>query len=79
MSAATPRTIKTRSGTRKAVAIDAHTFEIHHCRIEGPRLGIIKVDEKMGDPWFYPEGALFHADQLRDIVYLMDRVGRKGK
>jgi hypothetical protein len=79
MTAATPRTVKTRSGNRKAVATDANTFEVLHSRIDAPRLGVIKVDLKMGDPWFYPEGALFHADQLRDIVYLMDRVGRKSK
>lgn len=79
MKAASPQPIKTRSGNRKAVPSGPNAWAVFHSRIEGPPLGIIKVDDKIGDAWFYPSGALFHADQLRDIVYLMDRVGRKGK
>ena len=79
MAKATPSEIKTRSGNRKAVYVATDTWAVIHARIETAPLGKIKVDPKMGDAWFYPESSLYHPDQLRDIVYLMERVGRKKK
>ena len=79
MAKQTPEDIRTRSGNRKAVYTAVDTWTVMHSRIEGPPLGKIKVDPKMGDAWFYPESSLYHPDQLRDVVYLMERVGRKKK
>lgn len=77
MTETAPQVIKTRSGNAKATRITPDKWSIERARSESAPLGKIEVDPKIGDAWFYPEKAFYQPHELRDIVYLMDRVGRK--
>lgn len=74
-----PKEYRARGGGRKAVLTAKGEYTVWHARIVSKPLGKIVIDETFGDRWFYGDSAVYSSEQLRDIVYLMDRVGRLPK
>lgn len=74
-----PKEYRARGGNRKAAQTSKDEYTVYHTRINAKPLGKIVIDETFGDRWFYGSKLKYTSEQLRDIVYLMDRVGRLPK